>query len=111
MTKRDRWVFFLQACRTRGSRLTLRAASTTSTMPDADASAARVSGGNRTAALLALLAVCVAASGEPVPAWSGISGDSQAGTGEAWVAYFVKGLALDLLARHFEGIASAACCM
>lgn len=67
---------------------------------------------SRTPALLALAACSVKLSGATAPAislFSLTSGDGDA-VGE-WGAYLAEGLALGLLARHFEGITSALACM
>lgn len=65
----------------------------------------------RTAALMAMLAVCVAASGAAVPASAPWSAGDPVEIMEDWIAFLAEGLGLGLLATHFEGLASAACCM
>lgn len=56
----------------------------------------------RTAALLALVAASVAASGAQMPS---------CGCHGKWTAYLAKGLSVELLSKHFEGIVSASGCM
>lgn len=67
---------------------------------------------NRAAALLLLLALSVAASGARVPPISATAAFGGGGGGSVadWCAYLAKGLNVDLLARHFEGIVSAIGC-
>lgn len=66
----------------------------------------------RTAALVALAACSAALSGASPPA----AGDWHTAAGlraacQEWGTFLAKGLALDLLARHFQGFESALACM
>lgn len=68
---------------------------------------------DRTAVLLALAAISVRLSGAPLPS---LSPDLYNGGGGydavvEWTYFVSKGLALELLAAHFAGIASALACM
>ncbi|CAM9724625.1 unnamed protein product [Ascophyllum nodosum] len=70
----------------------------------------------RTPALVALAACSVILSGAvaPSPPWCGVfvcDGDRKASTISDWADFLGKGLALDLLGRHFEGVASALACI
>lgn len=68
----------------------------------------------RTAALFALVACSAKLSGASAPSFNSGDWSTAAGLHAAareWGEFLVKGLALDLLARHFEGFESALACM
>lgn len=64
----------------------------------------------RTIALLALAACSAKFSGAAAPS-AGFETSAASTVVDEWTAFLTKGLALDLLARHFEGIGKALTCM
>eukprot|EP00903_Cladosiphon_okamuranus_P012179 g11422.t1 len=68
---------------------------------------------HRTAALFALAACSAKLSGAPPPSFDGdwYTAAGLHAVAREWGAFLAKGLALDLLARHFQGIESALACM
>ncbi|CAM9420632.1 unnamed protein product, partial [Ectocarpus fasciculatus] len=65
---------------------------------------------HRTVALLALAACSAKFSGAAAPS-AGFETSAASTIVDEWTAFLTKGLALDLLARHFEGIGKALACM
>lgn len=61
--------------------------------------------------MLAIIGVSVAVSGAAMPALPWNLNGEPAGTPAEWSTYLMKGLALELLSKHFAGIVSALSCM
>lgn len=64
----------------------------------------------RTAALMALIAVSIVASGATPPSLLSI-GSPDGGASSNWLTFLSHGLALPCLANHFQGFGSASVCM